>query len=258
MILADSHTHLYLEEFDEDRDEMIERALAKGVEYFFLPNIDKNSISPLRSLAGRYPQNIYPMMGLHPTSVKDDWEEQLEVIEGKLREGGFVAVGEIGIDLYRDKTYMKEQVEAFRHQVRLAKELDLPIVIHSRNSFDEIFEIMDDVYEPGLRGVFHCFTGGRRHVRKILGWEGFRLGIGGVLTFKNAGLDNVITKVGLEHLVLETDSPYLSPEPYRGKRNESANVYYVAERLAEIKNISIDEVAEVTTGNTLELFSVQC
>ncbi len=257
MILADSHTHLYLEEFDEDRDLMIERALEKGVKYFFLPNIDKNSISPLLSLAGRYPQNIYPMMGLHPTSVKDDWEEQLEVIEGKLRVGGFVAVGEIGIDLYWDKTHRKEQEEAFRRQIALARELDLPIVIHSRNSFDEIFEIMDDVYEPGLRGVFHCFTGGRRHVRRILGWEGFRLGIGGVLTFRNAGLDNVITKVGLEHLVLETDSPYLSPEPFRGKRNESSYIYYVAERLAEIKNISIEEVAEVTTRNTLELFGVK-
>jgi TatD DNase family protein len=256
MILADSHTHLYLEEFDEDREEMIERAINKGVQYFFLPNIDKESISPLNSLSSKYPGKFFPMMGLHPTSVKDDWKDQMEIIEEELLKGGYSAVGEIGIDLYWDKSYKEQQEGIFRHQIGLAKKLDLPIVIHSRNSFDEIFSIIDDLYEPGLKGVFHCFTGGRRHVKKILDWEGFKLGIGGVLTFKKAGLDNVISGVGLEHIILETDSPYISPEPYRGKRNESSYIYHIAERMAEIKGVSIEEVAEVTTRNTLELFSV--
>jgi TatD DNase family protein len=256
MILADSHTHLYLPEFDNDREEMIERALAKGVRYFFLPNIDIHSIPGLMSLARMYPENCFPMMGLHPTSVKDDWKEQLATVTRKLEGGGFSAVGETGIDLYWDKTFREQQEEVFREQIRLAKKLDLPIVIHSRNSFDEIFMIMDDMYEPGLRGVFHCFTGGRRHVKKILEWKGFKLGIGGVLTFRKAGLDNVIAGVDLEHIILETDSPFLSPEPFRGKRNESSYIHYIAERLAEIKGTSIGEVAEITTGNTLELFSV--
>jgi TatD DNase family protein len=196
------------------------------------------------------------MMGLHPTSVKDDWEGQLEVVRKELHTGKYVAVGEIGIDLYWDKSFRVQQEEAFRQQIALAKELDLPIVIHSRNSFDEIFEVMDDVYEPGLRGVFHCFTGGKRHAKKILEW-GFKLGIGGVVTFKNAGLDNVIAPIGLEHIVLETDSPYLSPVPFRGKRNESAYIMHIAERIAEIKGIPLEEVAEITTKNTLELFGVR-
>jgi TatD DNase family protein len=255
MILADSHTHLYLKAFDNDRDEMIRRALDKGVKYFFLPNIDQGSIGPMLSLRDQYPGHIFPMMGLHPTSVKDDWKEQLEAIEKELAKGGYVAVGEIGIDLYWDKTHQAAQEEVFRRQVGWAKELDLPIVIHSRNSFDEIFEIMDDVYETGLRGVFHCFTGGKRHVRRIKEW-GFKLGIGGVVTFKNGGLGNVVAKVELEDIILETDSPYITPEPHRGKRNESAYIYYVAERLAEIKGISIEEVAGITTENTLGLFGV--
>lgn len=256
MILADSHTHLYLEEYSNDREEMMERALQAGVRYFFLPNIDVNSIGPMEEMVSRYPGKCFPMMGLHPTSVKEDWEGQLGVIEARLEVGGYAAVGEIGIDLYWDKTFREQQEEAFRRQIGLAKKHGLPIVIHSRNSFDEIFRIMDDVYEPGLTGVFHCFTGGRRHAAKILDW-GFKLGIGGVLTFKNAGLDNVIAGIGLEHIVLETDSPYLSPVPFRGKRNESAYIRYVAERLAEIKGVSLEEVAEVTTANTLGIFKQQ-
>jgi TatD DNase family protein len=253
MILADSHTHLYLNAFDDDRDEMVRRALDTGVKYLLLPNIDSDSIGPMMELAYKFPGHCIPMMGLHPTSVKNDYRDQLDVVAGWLKKEKFCAVGEMGIDLYWDKTYFAQQQEAFREQVRMALEYDLPLVIHSRNSFEEIFGLLDEVYQPGLRGVFHCFTGNAEQAEKALSY-GFLLGIGGVLTYKNSGLPEVIRHIPLESLLLETDAPFLSPVPHRGKRNESAYLALVAGKLAEIKGMTMEEVARVTVENTIQLF----
>jgi len=256
MILADSHTHLYLDDFRDDRDHVINAAINSGTEYFFLPNIDKESISSMMDLAGKYPNHCFPMIGLHPTSVKEDYRDQLDIVKSELENGKFCAIGEIGIDLYWDTTYLKEQQEALRFQIDLAKESRLPVVIHSRNSFDEIFEIMDQEWEPGLTGVFHCFTGSRAQAEKITDWN-FKLGIGGVVTYKNSGLSGIVETIDLRHIILETDSPYLSPVPFRGKRNESKYIMYIAEKLAQAKGIPVQEVAKITTANTLELFGIE-
>ena len=255
MILTDSHAHLYLEQFDHDRHEVIRQAIDQDVRLMFLPNIDKDSIAPMMQLVADFPQHCFPMMGLHPTSVGKDYLEQLDMVKDWLRKQKFCAIGEMGIDLYWDKTFYAEQQEAFRIQVELALEYDLPIVIHSRNSFDEIFSLLDKVYRPGLRGVFHCFTGTLEQAEHIISL-GFKLGIGGVLTYKNSGLPDVIKKVSLDHLLLETDAPFLAPVPHRGKRNESAYVNAVAKRLAELKGMNIEEVADVTTRNAIKLFKV--
>jgi TatD DNase family protein len=255
MILTDTHAHLYLEQFDHDRHIMVGRAIERGVKYLFLPNIDRDSIKPMMDLAGAFPAHCFPMMGLHPTSVKEDYRQQLETVGQWLKKDKFCAIGEMGIDLYWDKSYFSEQQEAFRYQVKLAKEYRLPIVIHSRNSFDEIFRLLDEVWEPGLKGVFHCFTGDIRQADHIV-QLGFKLGIGGVLTYKNSGLKEVMQNVSLDNILLETDAPFLAPVPYRGSRNESAYIYEIAQTLAEIKGIDIEEVAEVTTGNAMELFNV--
>jgi TatD DNase family protein len=195
------------------------------------------------------------MMGLHPSDVKENYLEELAVVEDYLKKGKFCAVGEIGMDLYWDKTFVEEQKISLRKQIDLAKEHDLPIVLHSRDSFNEIFEIIDDTIDERLTGVFHCFTGTNAQAKRIIDW-GFKLGIGGVLTFKNSGLDTAIADISLDHLVLETDSPFLAPKPFRGKRNESAYIYYVAEKLAEIKGVSIEEVADRTTRNAIDLFKL--
>jgi len=219
-----------------------------------LPNIDSNSIDGMLELCENYPENCFPMMGLHPGSVKENYPEELKLVEEWLnRDKRFIAIGEIGIDLYWDKAFQEEQKIVFRMQLQMAKARQLPVVIHSRNSFTEIMQILEDELSPGLEGVFHCFTGNIEQAKKIID-SGFKLGIGGVVTFKNSGLDMVIPQVGLEHILLETDAPYLTPVPYRGKRNESSYVYYVAERIAEIKNTSIEEVATITTKNAKELF----
>lgn len=256
MILTDTHAHLYLEQFDHDREAMVERALAKGVKYLFLPNIDRNTIHPMMKLAKTFPKNCFPMIGLHPTSVKEDYETQLEIVEEWVKKDRFCAIGEMGIDLYWDKTYFPQQQAAFRNQVQLALENDLPIVIHSRESFSEIFALLDETWQPGLKGIFHCFTGNRQQADHIIDL-GFKLGIGGVLTYKNSGLKEVVKDISLEHLLLETDAPFLAPVPYRGSRNESAYIYDIAKALAEIKQVSIEEVAEVTTKSALELFNIQ-
>jgi len=255
MILADSHAHLYLEHFEHDRHEVIRRAIKQDIRYMILPNIDKDSIIPMMELARDFPENCFPMMGLHPTSVGKDYEDHLESVREWLKKEKFYAIGEMGIDLYWDTAYFKEQQEAFRIQAGLALEHDLPVVIHSRNSFDEIFHLLDEVYKPGLRGVFHCFTGSPEQAEHILGM-GFMLGIGGVLTYKNSGLAEVVEKIPLEHLLLETDAPFLAPVPHRGKRNESSYVAEVAKKLAEIKGMKVEEVAEATTKNTMELFRI--
>jgi TatD DNase family protein len=253
MILTDSHAHLYLEHFDPDREQVVENAIQKGVKYMLLPNIDKDSILPMMNLVQDFPANCFPMMGLHPTSVGPDYADQLEAVKSWLKKEKFYAIGEMGIDLYWDKTYFAEQQEAFRFQAALALEYDLPLVIHSRNSFDEIFRLMDEVWQPGLKGVFHCFTGTMEQAEHIINL-GFMLGIGSVLTYKNSGLDEVIESVSLEHLLLETDAPFLAPVPYRGKRNESVFIPHIANKIADIKKVSIEDVAKITTKNAITLF----
>jgi TatD DNase family protein len=263
MKLTDTHAHLYAEQFDNDRESMMARAMQQGVEYFFLPNIDSASIEGMLALVKKYPGKCFPMMGLHPCYVAKTYEDDLEVVTGWLKKmksepeaPRFYAVGEIGIDLYWDKTHFKEQQEAFRRQITLAKEYGLPIVIHTRSSFDEAFEIVREMHEGTLKGIFHCFSGTLEQAKQVIALGGFKLGIGGVVTFKNSGVDKVVEGVSLEHLVLETDAPYLAPVPYRGKRNESAYVRLVAEKVAQIKNIPVEEVARITTENALRLFGI--
>jgi TatD DNase family protein len=253
MIFTDTHTHLYAEEFNDDRDAMIQRAIARGVERMFMPNIDSGSIESMLSLTQQYPGNCFAMMGLHPCSVKENYEQELEIIEKQLKNGTFYAVGEIGIDLFWDTAFFEQQQIAFKKQIEWALELSLPIVIHSRKSFEEIYTILKPYKGSGLRGIFHCFSGNLEQAKRIIDL-GFFLGIGGVITFKNAGLAEVVAQIELKHLVLETDSPYLAPVPYRGKRNESAYMELVAQKLAEVKACSLEEVAEVTTRNSINLF----
>lgn len=256
MIFIDTHTHLFSSAFDEDRTEVVERAIAAGVNKLLLPNIDCASIEPMYSLCAQFPNNCFPMMGLHPGSIDEKWEENLEIIRKNLFERKNVAVGEIGMDLYWDKTFVNEQAEAFRRQVNWAKELKLPIVIHAREAFDEIFTIVDELNDERLTGVFHCFTGTLEQALKIKSYGGFKIGIGGVLTYKKAGLDEILKDVDLNEMILETDSPYLPPTPHRGKRNESAYLLHVAEKLADVKQRSLKEIAEITTANARELFKL--
>ena len=255
MFLIDTHTHLYLEEFDTDRHEMVERAIQQGVNKMLLPNIDSGSIDGMLELCQAFPENCLPMMGLHPTSVKENFEEELKIVDEWLEKQKFYAIGETGIDLYWDKTHQKEQELAFVHQINLAKKHKLPIVIHSRNSFDELIAILENHIEPDLTGVFHCFTGNLDQAEKIINM-GFMLGIGGVITFKNSGLDKVVDELTLDHIILETDAPFLAPVPYRGKRNESAYTQIIAQKIAEIKNITMDAVAEITSANASRLFKI--
>ncbi len=255
MELIDTHTHLYLNEFNPDRDEVILRAIDNGVKKFFLPNIDSSSISDMFELTERYPDHCFPMMGLHPTSVKENYLSELSVIRRKLESKSCCAVGEVGIDLYWDKTYHKEQIDAFRQQVDLALTRDLPLVIHSRNSFDLIATILEEYTSPKLRGVFHSFTGTALQAEKAISL-GFKMGIGGIVTFKNSGLDAVVKNIDLSHLILETDAPYLAPVPKRGKRNESAYLVYIAEKIANLHSVDITIVANITTRNALSLFGI--
>ncbi len=257
MTLIDTHTHLYLKQFDRDRDEMLKRAMDAGVSRFYLPNIDSTSIEGMLALSEKYPNNCFPMMGLHPCSVNEEYEKELALVEKYFAEKKypFVGVGEIGIDLYWDKTFLEQQKIAFRRQIELAKKLGLPIVIHTRNSFDVAFGIVNELNDEKLKGIFHCFSGTKEEAEKIIGLGGFKLGIGGVLTYKNSGLDKAIQDIDLTHMVLETDSPYLTPVPHRGKRNESGYVKLVAEKLAELKGVSIGQIAEITSLNSSEVFA---
>jgi TatD DNase family protein len=254
MYIIDTHTHLYSESFDEDRTAMIERAIEEGVQKMLLPNIDVDSIEPMYTLCKQFPRNCFPMMGLHPGYINEKWEENLAIVKQHLFERDNIAVGEIGMDLYWDKTFKNEQAQAFRIQIEWAKELKLPIVIHARDAFDEIFEIVDELNDSTLSGVFHCFTGNLEQAKRIENYGGFKIGIGGVLTYKKSGLEDVVKEIPLDVLVLETDSPYLPPTPFRGKRNESAYINYVAEKLAEIKGVSVEELAKITTKNAENLF----
>ncbi|MFD1551505.1 hydrolase TatD [Putridiphycobacter roseus] len=254
MFYIDTHTHLYVDEFKEDRQEMMERAMKNGVQKFLLPNIDLASMPKMFALTKAYPKQCFPMLGLHPCSVAADYLSVLEKIETELNQNTVIAIGEIGIDLYWDKTTLAIQKAAFKIQIEWAKKLKLPIVIHVRDAFEEVFEVLDELNDNNLTGVFHCFTGNLDQAKKALSYGGFKLGLGGVLTFKNSGLDKVIENLTLKDLVLETDSPYLAPTPYRGKRNESAYLVKVAEKLAEIFKVDQLTISEQTNANTLEIF----
>ncbi|MEJ6491246.1 MAG: TatD family hydrolase [Flavobacteriales bacterium] len=253
---VDTHTHLYSEQFDEDRDEMIQRAFRNGVETLLLPNIDKESIQPMLDLVEKYPTQCYAMMGLHPGSVGVDWAEQLSLMKPYFSSHKMIAVGEIGMDLYWDQTFIEEQKQAFRQQIDWAKELQLPIVIHARDAFDEIFEIIDDTIDERLSGVFHCFTGDSEQANKVLSYPNFFMGIGGVITYRKAALDEVLANVPLEKMMMETDSPYLPPVPYRGKRNESSYLVHSAQKLADTHQIKLSELAEITSNNAKNLFKI--
>lgn len=255
MMFVDTHTHLFVEQFNDDREEVVQRALDAGVEVMLLPNIDLESISQMNELVSKYPKNCFPMMGLHPGSVDKDWEQTLKTIEKELFTNEYIAIGEIGIDLYWSKEFEAAQKEVFRQQVLWAKELGKPIVIHAREAFDEIFEIIDELNDERLTGIFHCFTGTLEQANHVIGYGGFKMGLGGVLTYKKSGLDKVIEGVALNHLVLETDSPYLPPTPYRGKRNESSYLLHVAEKLADVHSTTLKQVAEITTQNAREIFN---
>lgn len=253
-MFTDTHAHLYAEEFDADRSEMMERAMKAGVSRFFLPNIDSSSIDVMMKMAADFPGRCFPMMGLHPCSVKENFRQELEVVKQWLDKEKFCAVGEIGIDLYWDKTFLEEQKEAFRLQIQWAKEKKLPIVIHARQSLNEIFELVDELNDENLKGIFHCFSGDYVQAQKVISYGGFKLGIGGVVTFKNGGIDQYLSKIPVEYIVLETDSPYLAPVPHRGKRNESAYIPLVAEKVASLYQLNISELAQITTQNTKEIF----
>lgn len=257
MQFTDTHTHLFAEQFDEDREAVIKNAISKGVNKLLLPNIDIESIQPMLELCEKYPENCLPMMGLHPGSVDHEYLDKLRIVETELqKEGKYVAVGEIGLDYYWDKTYINEQKEAFRQQVVWAKLMKLPVVIHTRDSFDDAFEIISEEKDDNLKGVFHCFTGTLEDAEKIMALKDFYLGIGGVVTFKNSGVDKIVKDIPLEYLVLETDSPYLAPVPYRGKRNESAYILEIANKLAEIHGVSLEDIACITTANASKLFKI--
>ena len=264
MYLTDTHTHLYSSEFDNDRNEMMDRAIMSGINKFFLPNIDSASIPSLFALVKQYPANCFPMMGVHPCSVDQHFEEELRVVEHWLEKKNsvpvagekFYAVGEIGIDLYWDKTFYVQQHYAFKMQMELAKKYDLPVVIHTRNAFEEVYDLVSKLKDEKLRGIFHCFSGNLEQANKIIALGGFKLGIGGVVTFKNSGLDKILKEIDMEHIVLETDSPYLAPTPHRGARNESSYIPYIAQKVAEIKGMTIEEVARVTNENVLTIFGV--
>ena len=255
MIITDTHTHLYSEAFEEDRANMIQRALEANVSRFFIPAIDSTYTASMLQLEKDFPEHIFLMMGLHPTHVKENYKKELEHVEDMLSQRQFYAVGEIGIDLYWDKTTLDIQIEAFKHQINLAKKYKLPIVIHCREAFDEIFEVLEQEKSDDLFGIFHCFTGTLEQAQQAISYN-MKLGIGGIVTFKNGKIDQFINKIDLKHIVLETDSPYLAPKPYRGKRNESLYINKVLEKLSELYDTSEEEIARITTENSKQVFGI--
>ncbi len=256
MILTDTHTHLYSKEFDNDRDTLIQKAIDNGVTRFFMPNVDTETIAGMFQVEKQFPANCFAMIGLHPCSVSNKYQQDLQVMEHWLSKRKFVAIGEIGIDLYWDKTFFAQQQDAFRTQIKLAQKHNLPYVIHSRNSFDEVMEIVTEYANDYTKAIFHCFSGNVEQAQKVIDTGNFKLGIGGVVTFKNSGLDKVVEAIDLKHLVLETDAPYLAPMPHRGKRNEPDYLLLIAKKIAEIKNITVEEVATVTTQNSIDVFGL--
>ncbi|SIQ22286.1 TatD family hydrolase [Maribacter ulvicola] len=255
MIITDTHTHLYSEAFDEDRKEAVQKAIDLGVKRFFIPAIDSTYTESMLALEKDFPGFMFLMSGLHPTHVKENFEEELVHVEEMLAKHTYYAIGEIGIDLYWEKKYLKQQQQAFRKQIQLAKKHRLPIVIHCRDAFNEVFEILEEEKGDDLRGIFHCFTGTFEQAEKAISYN-MKLGIGGVVTFKNGKIDTFLNKIDVKHVVLETDSPYLAPTPYRGKRNESAYIINVMEKLADIHSVSNEEIAFLTTENSKAVFGV--
>lgn len=255
MIITDTHTHLYSEQFNEDRNAIIQHAIDIGVSRFFIPAIDSTYINAMLDLEKVFSKNIFLMMGLHPTHVKENFEEELAFVKKWLDQRKFYAVGEIGIDLYWDKSTLKNQQIAFKTQIAWAKEKKLPIIIHCRDAFDEIFEILEEEKDTKLYGIFHCFTGSLEQAKKAISYN-MKLGIGGVVTFKNGKIDQFLHEIDIKNIVLETDSPYLAPAPYRGKRNESSYIIKVVLKLAEIYNVTEKEIAEITTQNSKDIFGI--
>ncbi len=255
MIITDTHTHLYSDSFDADRQEAIQKAIDAGVKRFFIPAIDSETTQAMYQLEKQFPENVFLMMGLHPTNVKENFEEELKHIEQQFAERNFYAVGEIGIDLYWDKSTLGIQQEAFKRQIRLAKSKNLPIVIHCRDAFDEVFEVLESEKGDDLFGIFHCFSGTKEQAEKALSYN-MKLGIGGIVTFKNGGLDKFISDFPIEEIVLETDSPYLAPAPFRGKRNDPVYILKVAEKLAELYEMPVEKIAEITTSSSKEVFGI--
>lgn len=253
-MFIDTHAHIYAEQFKKDQEEVLRKAFEQGVEKIYLPNIDHTSIDDMMEVEAKHPEKCFAMMGLHPCSVKQDFEKELYIVEDWLNKRSFTAIGEIGTDLYWDKTFFTQQAEAFKIQVEWAKKHKLPIIIHCRDSFQETIDLLSPLMDEHLTGIFHCFTGTNEDAQKAIEL-GFLLGIGGVSTFKNGGLDKVLPAVAIEHLVLETDCPYLAPVPHRGKRNESSYIPLIAKRLAEIKGLTVEEIEMETTKNAERLFA---
>lgn len=256
MILTDTHTHLYYETDPLKREQLMQRCFENQICKLYLPNVDSTSIPLVKELVGSYPENCFPMLGLHPCEVKENYQDELALIHAEISKMKIYAIGEIGIDLYWDKTTLKVQQDAFHIQISWAKELGLPIVIHCRDAFDEVYQVLQEENDDKLRGIFHCFSGTLEQAKKVIDL-GFYLGIGGVVTYKNAGLDKVVAQLELKDLVLETDSPYLTPVPFRGKPNESSYLKYVAEKVAGLLNVDVETVARVTTENAGKIFSLK-
>lgn len=255
-MFIDTHTHLFAEEFDLDRKEMIERAINSGVSKMILPNIDVGTIARLNNTVSEFKGTCFPLLGLHPCSVNENFLSDLIIIREEINKNKPIGIGECGIDLYWDKTFLTQQKQALKIQGDWAKELKLPLIIHARESFNEIFDVLDEINDENLTGIFHCFTGTEKEVEKILNYGGFKLGIGGVVTYKTSHLPALLPSIELKNIVLETDSPYLPPVPFRGKRNESAYLIKVAEKLAEIYQIPLETIAEITSKNAMELFKL--
>lgn len=254
-MLIDTHTHLYAEEFDTDRTSVINKAISNGIKRFYLPNIDSDSIKPMFDLESEFPEHCFPMMGLHPCHVKENYVKELNLVEEWLKKRSFIGIGEIGLDLYWDKSFLEEQKIAFRTQIKWALDYNYGISIHCRDAFDPLYEILTS-FNKLPRAVFHCFSGNLEQATKIIELGNFKLGIGGVLTFKNGGLDKIVEQVELKHLVLETDAPYLAPIPFRGKRNEPVYILEIAKKMAALKELSIDEIAKVTSQNAESIFKI--
>lgn len=253
MGFTDTHIHLYAEEFDRDRETLVRKAISNGIANFYLPNIDSSSIQTMLDLEKAYPDHCFAMMGLHPCSVKDNYMEELSLVRKWLEQRAFAGIGEIGLDLYWDKTHFKEQQEALSTQIQWALEYDYPIIIHCRSAMTELIELLRD-FKSLPSGIFHCFSGNLQEAESLLALGDFKLGIGGVLTFKNSGLDKVVENIDIQHLVLETDAPYLAPVPFRGKRNEPVYLLEIAKRLAEVKGVDLEELSRVTTANANHIF----
>ncbi|MFT4524411.1 MAG: TatD DNase family protein [Bacteroidia bacterium] len=256
MLLIDTHTHLFTKHFDDDLDEVMQRAKEAGVGLMLLPDIDAESTPRMKAVCKRFPDMVKPMMGIHPCHVTADYENQLSIVKSELEQGGYIAVGEIGLDLHWDKESLPFQIIAFEQQMEWAKELKLPVAVHCRTAYDEVIASITKVQDGNLTGVLHCFTGNLDQANALLDL-GFYLGIGGVVTFKNSGVAETVAELPMDRLVLETDSPYLAPKPFRGKRNESSYVKFVAEKLAEVKGLPVEEIADITTKNAIKLFKLE-